>query len=243
MLTASRQITQDQANAGTTPVRSNPFQGTCNGKSTAGGTSRRAVPPLRCLTGAHAGVFWRSECSERTDMDVNVITTSLFETLSAYLAEATGDAKYTAAAQAAYGFVTTHLMQAEPNIPIDTLKMADCGTNDWIFTYNTGKFVEGAVVLSHVTGDDAYKNQALKTIVDAVTKTPNWQDEQGHITEGQGGDPTTGGTNRQFKSARSCCVCMCAATDGCRHLPARPDRGRPSRVPEHGIARAAQALR
>ncbi|KZV81574.1 hypothetical protein EXIGLDRAFT_779567 [Exidia glandulosa HHB12029] len=64
---APSQITQDQAKTGITPVRPAPIQGQCNGKSTAG------------------GVFWRSECSERTDMDANVVTTGLFETLSAYL--------------------------------------------------------------------------------------------------------------------------------------------------------------
>ncbi|KZV90632.1 Six-hairpin glycosidase [Exidia glandulosa HHB12029] len=179
---APSQITQDQANAGSTPVRPAPIQGQCNGKSTAG------------------GVFWRSECSERTDMGANVITTGLFETLSAYLAEATGDQKYTDAAKAAYGYITTQLMQDNPNIPTDTLVLSDCGTNNWIFTYNTGKFVEGAIVLTQVTKDETYREQALKTIVDAVKNTKNWQDDSGHITEGQDGDPSQGNDGRQFKA-------------------------------------------
>ncbi|EJD35438.1 hypothetical protein AURDEDRAFT_154866, partial [Auricularia subglabra TFB-10046 SS5] len=178
---APSQITPEQAASGTTPVRLTPFKGQCNGKSTAG------------------GVWWRAECSEKTDMDVNVITTSLFETLSAYLAEATKDPKYVEAAKNAYEFVMAHLMKEDPNIPIDTLMMADCAVHDWIFTYNTGKFVEGATVLSRVSGDAKYKEQALKTVVDAVKKG-KWNDEQGRITEGQGGDPKEGGTTRQFKS-------------------------------------------
>ena len=48
-------------------MRPAAIQGQCNGQSTAG------------------GVFWRSECSDKTDMGANVITTGLFETLSAYL--------------------------------------------------------------------------------------------------------------------------------------------------------------
>ncbi|KAH7100692.1 Six-hairpin glycosidase-like protein [Auriculariales sp. MPI-PUGE-AT-0066] len=164
---APSQITEDQANQGMHPLRPNPIQGQCNGKSTAG------------------GVFWRAEQSDRTDMDVNVITTSLFETLSAYLAEATGDQKYLDAAKAAYNFIVAHMLQDSPNIPIDTLKMADCGTNNWIFTYNAGKFIEGTAILAKLTNDDGMKEQLFRTINDAVKHTDNWQNAQGHITEGR----------------------------------------------------------
>ncbi|EJD46826.1 Six-hairpin glycosidase [Auricularia subglabra TFB-10046 SS5] len=176
------QITAAQATAGKSPVRAKEIRHTCNTKGTAG------------------GVFWRSESSDKTDMSVNVITTGLFETLSAYLAEATGEQKYKTAAINAYSFITTHLFKADPNIPTDSMNINTCVPNNWIFTYNTGKFVEGAVVLSKVTGDNKYRDQALKTIVDAVTRVSNWQDKQGLITEGQDGDPTKGGDGRQFKS-------------------------------------------
>jgi hypothetical protein len=183
---APSQITQQQADEGRHPLRPNPIQGSCHDKTTAG------------------GVFWRAESSDRQDMDVNVITTSLFETLSAYLGEETGEQKYIDAAKAAYGFITAHLMQESPNVPIDTLKMNDCTTNNWVFTYNSGKFVEGTTVLVNKLSDgdekDAMKTQLFRTIEDMVKHTDNWQNAQGHITEGQGGNLAEGGTDRQFKS-------------------------------------------
>ncbi|EJD35990.1 Six-hairpin glycosidase [Auricularia subglabra TFB-10046 SS5] len=176
------QITDKEAKAGVSAVRPKGFARVCNKKSTAG------------------GVFWRSKSSDRKDMSVNVITTALFQTLSAYLAEATGEKKYVNAAKKSYGFITTHLWKANPGIPTDGMSIVTCKPNNWIFSYNSGKFVEGAVILSKVAKDDKYKQQALKTIVAAVTKVNNWQDKQGRITEGQDGDPTKGGDGRQFKS-------------------------------------------
>ncbi|EJD35457.1 hypothetical protein AURDEDRAFT_175483 [Auricularia subglabra TFB-10046 SS5] len=176
------QITDAEAKAGKSSVRPTKFSSKCNDKSIAG------------------AVFWRSESSDRKDMSVNVITTSLFQTLSAYLAEESGEKKYVDAAKKAYTFITMVLFKKSPNIPMDGMNTVTCKQNNWIFSYNTGKFVEGAVILSKVTKDDKYKKQALKTIVDAVTKVKNWQDKEGHITEGQDGDPTKGGDGRQFKS-------------------------------------------
>lgn len=54
-------------------------------------------------------------------------------------------------------------------------------------------------MLTQVTKDETFREQALKTIVDAVKNTKNWQDDSGHITEGQDGDPTQGNDGRQFK--------------------------------------------
>ncbi|EJD35437.1 Six-hairpin glycosidase [Auricularia subglabra TFB-10046 SS5] len=179
---ASSQITPDQAAAGKSPVRDQAIKSECNGKSNAG------------------AMFWRSPSSERTDMGVNVITTGLFETLSAYLAEATGEQKYLDAAIQAYEFITRSMFREDPNIPLDGMSLTDCGANNWVFTYNTGKFIEGAVILSSLTKDDKYKNQALKTIVDAVKKVENWNDGHGFITEGQDGDPAKGNDGRQFKA-------------------------------------------
>ncbi|KZV98352.1 Six-hairpin glycosidase [Exidia glandulosa HHB12029] len=177
------QITPDQAKAGKTPVRPDgTMQSTCDGKTVAG------------------GVFWRPECGSKDNMGTNVITTGLFQTLSAYLAEATGEQKYTDAAVSAYTYITDHLILDGRDIPGDSIGLEECKKNNWIFTYNTGKFVEGAVVLSHVTKDDKYKETALKAIVEAVKHVDNWQDEQGEITEGQDGDPSKGGDGRQFKS-------------------------------------------
>ena len=147
-------------------------------------------------------------------------------TLSGYLYEATNDTKYIDASKAAYSFITTHLMQDSPNIPLDTLKLGDCSIPNWVLTYNTGKFLEGSVILQQNTGDQAVMDQLLKTLVDAVKNTSHWQNAQGQITEGQGGDVTQGATSRQFKS-----TCIPARilfgvptlNSLSRHLFARPD--------------------
>jgi len=47
---------------------------------------------------------------------------------------------------------------------------------------------------------DAMKTQLFRTIEAMIKHTDNWQNAQGHITEGQGGNIAEGGTDRQFKS-------------------------------------------
>ncbi|KZV98357.1 Six-hairpin glycosidase [Exidia glandulosa HHB12029] len=176
------QITPEQAKAGKTPIRPDgTFKSTCDGKTTAG------------------GVFWRSQCGPKGDMGTNVITTALFQTLSAYLAEATGEKKYTTAAQRAFTYITDHLILKDKAIPGDGLGLGSCKKNNWVFTYNTGKFVEGAIILSHITKDAKYKSAALAAIIDGVKHTKNWQNEKGEIKEGQDGDPKKGNDGRQFK--------------------------------------------
>ncbi|KAH7100691.1 Six-hairpin glycosidase [Auriculariales sp. MPI-PUGE-AT-0066] len=177
------QVTPEQAAAGKSPVRDAKISSECNGHSTAG------------------AVFWRSESSDRTDNGANVITTSLFQTLSVYLAEATNDTKYIDHAKAAYEFITTVLFRDDPNIPLDGMSLGDCSANNWVFTYNTGKFIESAFGLSRLTNDDKYRQQALKTIADAITKVDNWNDlATGHIKEGMDGKPEEGNDGRQFKA-------------------------------------------
>ncbi|KAH7100723.1 Six-hairpin glycosidase [Auriculariales sp. MPI-PUGE-AT-0066] len=179
---AQAQITQAQADAGKSPLRVSSFNSTCNGKTVAG------------------GVFWRSKSSDGKDMSTNVVTTALFQTLSAYLAEKTGEEKYIKAGKNAYNFMINHLMFESPNIPQDSLNVATCKKNGWVFTYNAGKFIEGSIILSGITKDKKMRDQALRTIVAAIKSTKNWQNAKGHITEAQGGDPTKSNTGRQFKS-------------------------------------------
>ena len=82
-------------------------------------------------------MFWRSESSEKTDMSTNVITTSLFGTLSVYLAEATktNKGKYVDAAKASFSFITKVLFLENPNIPTDGISLRDCKANNWVFRF------------------------------------------------------------------------------------------------------------
>ena len=52
-----------------------------------------------------------------------------------------------------------------------------------LFTYNSGKYVEGLSVLATVTGDSQWSDLALK-ITNAAVKTSVWEGSDGIITEG-----------------------------------------------------------
>lgn len=128
------------------------------------------------------------------------LTTFILIATSLRSAEITGEQKYIDAGKSAYEFMNNMLFMGKPHIPGDTIHMNDCSISYPILTYNAGKFIEGSYILSRVLNDDAMKARALATVVEAVKNTPNWQTPQGLITEGQGGDPTKGGTLRQFKA-------------------------------------------
>lgn len=82
---------------------------------------------------------------------------SLFLTLSAYLAQAKGDSKYTNAAIAASNWIRNANTNAN-NIVLDTIHAKDCSRSpdNWLFTYNSGKYIEGTSVLAAVTKDSSW---------------------------------------------------------------------------------------
>ncbi|KAH9836681.1 endo-1,6-alpha-mannosidase [Rhodofomes roseus] len=160
------QITAAEASAGSTSVKNFSLSGTCDGKSMAG------------------GVFWRPTID---DQGMNSITTGLFLTLSAYLASATGDTStYLDPAIAAAQWIQNVNINSA-NIVLDSVNPHDCtrSSASWLFTYNTGKFIEGLAVLSDVTGDSQWKT-LLTDVVAAGTKNAPWQGTDGIITEAAG---------------------------------------------------------
>ncbi|KAL0579836.1 hypothetical protein V5O48_002143, partial [Marasmius crinis-equi] len=124
-------ITDSQANA---PPKNFTLAGACDGVSMVG------------------GVFWRPT---NDDEAVNSITTGLYLTLSAYLAEITKDAKYTNASILSAQWIKNHNINSTTNLVLDTVNGKDCSRSPagWIFTYNSGKYIEGLSVLADVTGD------------------------------------------------------------------------------------------
>ncbi|KJA14158.1 hypothetical protein HYPSUDRAFT_220630 [Hypholoma sublateritium FD-334 SS-4] len=157
------QITQAQAEAGSTPLKDFAIEGTCDGVTMAG------------------GVFWRPTSD---DTSVNSITTGLFLTLSAYLAEKTGDPKYTNASILSANWIRAHNLNTD-DIVLDTVSASDCSRSPatWIFTYNTGKFIEGLSVLENVTGDSQW-NALMLSIIAAAVENTSWQGANGIVTEG-----------------------------------------------------------
>ncbi|KAG6902493.1 hypothetical protein C0995_016070 [Termitomyces sp. Mi166 len=81
-----------------------------------------------------------------------------FSGVSAILAEITKDVKYTNAAIASANWIKSLNINAN-NIVLDTVNGHDCtrSPSNWLFTYNSGKFIEGLSVLADVTGDSQWR--------------------------------------------------------------------------------------
>ncbi|EPQ56699.1 endo-1,6-alpha-mannosidase [Gloeophyllum trabeum ATCC 11539] len=162
------QITDAEASSGSIPGKSFSIEGSCNGATMSG------------------GVFWRPTSD---DQGINSITTGL----GAYLADATGDSKYANAASAAATWIRSHNINSD-NIVLDTVNGHDCSTSpsSWLFTYNSGKYIEGLSVLADVTGDSSWRDLAVN-IIAAATHTSAWQGSNGVITEGASPDSNNDG--------------------------------------------------
>ncbi|KAF7345489.1 Glycoside hydrolase family 76 protein [Mycena venus] len=158
-------ITAAQASARKNPNKSFALESTCNGVTMAG------------------GVFWRPTTD---DQSVNSVTTGhvLYITLSAFLAEYTKNATYTNAAILSANWIKSHNINAN-NLVLDTVNAFDCSTSPatWLFTYNSGKYIEGLSVLAAVTGDASW-NTLMINILNAAVKTTAWEGSDGIITEG-----------------------------------------------------------
>ncbi|KAH9923366.1 glycoside hydrolase [Fomitopsis serialis] len=152
--------------ANSTPVKDFSLAGTCDGTTMAG------------------GVFWRPATD---DQGINSITTGLFLTLSAFLASATDDTStYLGPAVAAAQWIENQNINSA-SLVLDSVDGHDCTRSaaSWLFTYNTGKFVEGLAVLADVSGD-AHWTTLMINVVAAGTKNAPWQGTDGIITEGAG---------------------------------------------------------
>ena len=156
-------ITAADASAGSIATKDFAIAGTCNGKTMAG------------------GVFWRPTDD---DTNINSITTGLYIALSAFLAEATGDASYTDAAILSANWIRNQNLNTD-YLVLDTVQGNDCSTSPAteLFTYNSGKYIEGLAVLAAVTGDSQWSD-LYTNIVNAAVKTTVWEGANGVITEG-----------------------------------------------------------
>ncbi|KIJ61602.1 glycoside hydrolase family 76 protein [Hydnomerulius pinastri MD-312] len=169
-------ISAADASSGTQPNKNFTIQGSC-GDTMVG------------------GVFWRPTID---DASANSIATGLYVTLSAFLADATGNSSYTDAAKLSASWIQTTNMNSD-YLALDTVSEQDCtrSPSTWLFTYNSGKFIEGLSVLSGLTGDSNWSNLMLN-MVSASTRTTAWQGSNGVITEGA--DTTENNDGVGFKS-------------------------------------------
>ncbi|KAJ4482568.1 endo-1,6-alpha-mannosidase [Lentinula aciculospora] len=156
-------VTAADAASGTQPNKDFKIVSTCYGETMAG------------------GVFWRPTSD---DTGINSITTGLYTTLSAFLAETTGNATYTNAAILSAKWIQ-NLQISDSGIILDGVSSEDCTRTaaSWLFTYNSGKYLEGLSVLKDVTGAAIWKT-LMTNITAAAVKSPVWQGSNGIITEG-----------------------------------------------------------
>ncbi|KAJ3812220.1 endo-1,6-alpha-mannosidase [Lentinula aff. lateritia] len=178
MFRSSNVISTADASSGTQPNKDFPIAGTCFGESMAG------------------GVFWRPTVD---DTGINSITTGFYQPrLSAFLAETTDDTTYTNAAILSAEWIQNLQINAD-GIILDTVDGADCTRSPatWLFTYNSGKYLEGLSVLKDVTGNSAWTT--LMTDIAAVAiKSSAWEGSNGIITEGA--SPTANNDGVGFKA-------------------------------------------
>ncbi|PSR80372.1 hypothetical protein PHLCEN_2v6757 [Hermanssonia centrifuga] len=118
--------------------------------------------------------------------------------LSAYLGEIYGDSQYTNAAIASANWIK-NLNINSGDIVLDTVNGHDCtrSPSNWLFTYNSGKYIEGLSVLGAVTGDAQWTNLMLD-IVAAAVKSSAWEGTDGIITEGA--SPSSNNDDVGFKA-------------------------------------------
>lgn len=174
-------ITSSDASAGSIPTKNFAIPSSCNGKTMVG------------------GAFWQTTDS---DTNINAITTGLYMTASAYLAEATGDSKYLNAAKLSQQFIVNHLYNSSLHLALDTISgraSDNCSLSAPLFTYNSGKFVEGLSVLSTLTGNSTIQNLMVSTIA-ATTHSTAWQGSDGIITEDDSSNPDSNDDGKGFKA-------------------------------------------
>ena len=148
---------------------------------------------------------------------------------------------YVNAADLAFNFIVNQLQDSN-SLSLDTLNMQTCGVTSWYFTYNQGKFVEGAIVLYSQSAQQKYLDRGLATTVAAVKTSSNWQGANGLITEGQGGDVSKNDDGREFKGAFVCAVYRQGANGPVSYLVAFADGGEPSPVQRCRSTQASEGI-
>ncbi|KAJ7266197.1 hypothetical protein C8J57DRAFT_1511129 [Mycena rebaudengoi] len=155
-------LSQQEASAGSTTVKSFPVSAMCGGLSMAGGTFYARAP---------------------NNTDINGLATGNFLILSALLAEATQDATYLQAASESVAFIQAHLYNAA-NIVLDLVsarKSDSCAMNDLIASYNSGLAIEGLAILASIAQGNETTQLLLSDIITAAILEGGWQSNDGII--------------------------------------------------------------
>ncbi|KAG8941115.1 hypothetical protein FRC03_004848 [Tulasnella sp. 419] len=123
---------------------------------------------------------------------IDSIQTVLFMTLSSYLAECSGEAKYKEAATAAANFLRTWALDPETSL-IKDRRIYSFNAQDVdgaaLSCHLTGLAIEGFVVLASVTGNSEWSDFAIEISI-AAMRYEGWHSSDGILVVGADGDPS-----------------------------------------------------
>ncbi|KZP29485.1 hypothetical protein FIBSPDRAFT_988790 [Athelia psychrophila] len=149
-------ITAADASAGSMSTKNFTIKGTCNGATMAG------------------GVFW-----VRPDLSSSIFNLSMASPLICVAVHDSTDID----AITTFDWIKGQVLNSD-YLVLDTVQANNCTTSPAteLFTYNSGKAVEGLAVLAAVTGDAQWSDLCTNIVVAAVKNTV-WQGANGVITE------------------------------------------------------------
>ncbi|KAG1800221.1 uncharacterized protein HD556DRAFT_1218149, partial [Suillus plorans] len=102
--------------------------------------------------------------------------------LLAYLVSTARNSTYTDASILSADFIKATNVINSGDLVLDTINTQDCTRfpSSWLFTYSTGKYIEGLSVLGFVTGDTSWTSFMLDNVATS-TKVPAWEGSDGII--------------------------------------------------------------
>ncbi|KAG8957151.1 hypothetical protein FRC03_010503 [Tulasnella sp. 419] len=150
--------------------------------------------------------FWSSSmfsggvmlpCYSDSSCTVSSIRTVLFMTLSSYLAERTKDSKYLDVATSSAKCINDWMIDRK-GLVMDCDYVDGGRDGDEISPHLSGMVIEGLSVLADVTGDEDWRNLAIKIAV-AAMYCDQWHHADGILKVGSDGDPSQSIDSRAFK--------------------------------------------
>ncbi|PBK86042.1 hypothetical protein ARMGADRAFT_1169270 [Armillaria gallica] len=157
-------------------------QYTISGEQAASGTmdGKPFNLSLSCQGATLAGGTYRSTDSDGPHLDS--LASGLFLVVSALLAEATSNRTYLDAAIESANFIQSHLLDPS-NIVLDSVFLysnKSCSVDSAVYSYNSGIFIEGLVILADIMHNTSTEALLRSTIVAVATNTL-WQGLDGII--------------------------------------------------------------
>ncbi|KAG8959110.1 hypothetical protein FRC03_008450 [Tulasnella sp. 419] len=130
-------------------------------------------------------------------------------TLSAYLAESTGDDKFKEKALLTANCIKSHIIDAETNLVKDCIiNGLTCETeSSTLSCHLTGMFLRGLAILATITDDTTWTTLLLE-VAKASMQYPDWHDN-GILIAGIEGEASENNDQKCLRGCHSCAVDLC----------------------------------